>query len=245
MMHEDDDNDGSFDLEDMLDQSYTIDSFREFLEKSPGEVDPSVVQGIKRMIDREFLEYKRSREDYIPKEYVGFEFAITAYQYILDNGGNREDALEFSRKIHDKSIEWINDVKNRPYFYTKKVVKKFDTHEEQKKMIANGTMDKSALMQRQSINQQLGRLSKSKQLSDTLEELKQSDKEQSKTIKNLTKTVTSSEIDITRLKELTGLEDIPPKDKAKILKNKGFNQKDIAEMTGKSLRTIKRWWKEL
>ena len=233
-----------FDLENVVEVDYMMDCLKYFLDNS---TDPNnkKINGMFEGMRSLYREHKRASPEYLPKEYVGYKFALTAYEYILDNGGSREEALEHSRIIHEKTIEWINDVKNRPYFYTKRVVKTFDTHEEQKLMLSNGTMDKSALMQKQSINQQLGRLSRYKQISDTLEELKENDSQQKQAIGSLEDTVVSHEMDIDRLKEVNQLSEMSPKDKAIKLKAKGYTQKSISKMVGKSERTVRNWWKDI
>ena len=43
----------------------------------------------------------------ITRQTIPFEIGCTAYRYVLDSGGSAEEALKYSAKIHDKSVEWL------------------------------------------------------------------------------------------------------------------------------------------
>lgn len=186
-----------------------------------------------------------SKQSTIPSSYMPMDVAYVAYIYILDNGGTAEEALDYAASVYDKPIEFIKEVKNKRFFYSKDIVDMANNHPKQMQMIKNRTIDKSALEQSKTANQQLRRLSKYRSIDDEIESLKEKDKEQQEEIDTLSLRLSETQAEIEILKQYTGVEDMPPKDKASFLKQRGHTQKEVADSVGKSLRTIKSWWKDL
>jgi DNA-binding transcriptional regulator YiaG len=235
--------DQGIDIEDIVSLDSVREVFNDLLKQ--GDMNPTKLYALFDGMRKRMTEHNRSQEGYIPKEYIGFEVGITAYGHILDNGGTRAEALEFSRNVHDLTVEYMEAAKNRQYFYTRKTVEAFNDHPSQKTMLENGAMDKRALSQPQSINSQLGRLAKSKELSDTLETLKETDIRQQSEIETISGKLTVSETYIKELRELTGIKELSHKEIAKLLKDKGLKQKFVAEFLGRDVRTIRRWWNDI
>lgn len=178
------------------------------------------------------------------RETVPYEIGMTAYRYILENGGSAQEAFEYSVKMHDKSIEWLNEIKNHPYYHSKKVVEEHDNHPQQKIMLNNGTMDKSALKSSETVNKQIRKLSKSKKLSDEHEYLKGNDVKQQKEINKLKGVTTIHTKEIDTLQEISGVGRMSNKEKAYIMYLNGVTQKDVTEELEISIATVKRWWKD-
>jgi hypothetical protein len=179
----------------------------------------------------------------ITRQTIPFEIGCTAYRYVLDSGGSAEEALKYSAKIHDKSVEWLEGVKNNPYYHSSRVVKGHNDHPQQKLMLYNGTMDKSALKSSETVNKQIRKLSKARKLSDTLEGLKLSDRIQQEEIDILKAESVGMKYDIQFLNKVAGLEGEPKKDRAVRMRGLGCTQKAIAESLGVNVRTINRWLK--
>lgn len=210
-----------------------------------GVVDIKDVYGLTDKMIAESVKRHRESDDYTPKEYVGLAFATTAYEYILDHGGSKEDAFEYAMEVHDKTEEWMRAVKNRKYYYAREVVNKHDNHPIQKAMLREDIMDRNALTTAGTINQQIGKLSKKRKLYDILNDLRNQVDEHERKIDLLTAKDVAKETYIKELREYTGLKDEDPKTMASQMKAMGCTQKTIAEVVGRTERTIRRWWSEL
>jgi DNA-binding transcriptional regulator YiaG len=194
----------------------------------------------------------KSGEDYVAKDYISFDIGYTAYIHILENGGTAQEALEHAAEVLKESMDIINSGKNNKFFYAKDVVESADEHPTQKQMMKNNTIDKSALKKSTSANQQLRKLAQYKSvderltnLEDKLSVVEEDVETHEDQLEDIEARLLLKEFEIESLKKLTGLEDIPPKEAAKIMKEKGFSQKKVAELLEKDIRTIKRWWKEI
>lgn len=173
-----------------------------------------------------------------------YEIGMTAYTYVLENGGSAEEAFEYSVTMHSKSIEWLNEIKNHPYYHSAKVVKGHDEHPQQRQMMENGTMDRSALKGSETVNKQIRKLSRYKRVSDKLESLEESDKHQQAQIDKLDADLGVHTTEIAELKRLTGSKGLSNKEKGEVLYRRGCTQKAVADALGVGLRTVKRWWKD-
>lgn len=225
-------------------------SFREFVEEGnrridEGEITMARLHSVFNDWRKTIAAKKQEDDDYIPTEYASFEFGMTAYRYILDNGGTHQEAMEYAREVHNMTTTLLDEVKHNPYFHSKEVVMEHDSHPEQIAMLLDKTMDKAALKGSHTVNQQLKRLSTSKGIHDTLEGLKKTDAEQQVEIDYLKGQSVTQDADLRILREINNIPEQSPKDKAKLLKDAGISQKKIAEFLGKDTRTIRRWWKDL
>lgn len=178
------------------------------------------------------------------RETVPYEIGKTAYEYILESGGSAEEAFEYSVKIHSKSLEWLNEIKNHPYYHSAKVVREHDDHPQQKVMRSNGTMDRSALKSSETVNKQIRKLSRYKKVSDKLESLEANDIHQQAQLDKLDAEVAVSRSDIVELQDKLGAKGLSNKEKGEVLYRRGCTQKAVAEALNVSLPTVKRWWKD-
>lgn len=205
------------------------------------DLEPNEWEVVKAEGTRRVRHKVTTSDTYTPKEYFSYDMGLLAYRYILDNGGTAEEALIYAIEIFNKPEEWLADTKNRKYFYSKQVVEKNDDHPQQKLMTDNGTMDRSALKQSHSVNQLIRKLSKSKILSDQLENLKKADTEQQEKILHLEANTITMDTSIDTLYEKLSIEPLSKKDKALLLIKAGHTYKTIASVLGVSERSIKRW----
>ena len=178
----------------------------------------------------------RDKDDYVKKKYVGFEVGLDAYLHHHDTGCSPMEALEYASDLHGMPEGFAQETKHMYYYYAAETVKAADTHPQQKTMMGNGTMDKTRLRNPSSAHNQLTVLGKQRKLSDLVEGLKEENTQHKQLLGQ-------HETDIEGLKKLTGMEELSAKEKAVILKSKGYTQKEISGIVGKSLPTIKRWWK--
>lgn len=183
-------------------------------------------------------------EGYIQKEYFSYDMGLLAYRYILDNGGTAQEALEYAIKVFNKPEEWLEETKNQKYFYSKRVVDSNENHEQQILMTRNGTIDKSALRNTNTVNELIRKLSKSKVLSDQLESLRESDSEQCERIRLLEASKTTIEAGLDKINGHLVLEGLTNKEKAVLLIDKGFSNKVIIEVLGIPKATLYRWRKD-
>lgn len=200
---------------------------KEFLEKGHELVEEGVMTMAKLHVLHDkwkkcVIAKNKEEEGYVETSYASFEFGITAYRHILDNGGDHKEAMEYARDVHDMTTTLLEEVKHNPYIHSKEVVMAHDDHPEQKAMLKDKTMDKSALKSSTTVNQQLKRLSTSKSVHDTLEGLKKTDEQQQGEIDTLRMDSVTHKIDLERLREINNLKDLPPKIKAGLL-----NKKDL------------------
>lgn len=210
-----------------------------------GTLDMKDIKVLESNATQQYLLKKRSDPDHQPKEYLSLEIGLCAYIRILENGGTAQDALEYAAYVHDKPIEYIEDVKNRKFFYAKQVVNQADQHPVQKEMIKNNTIDRNALKSSSTANQQLRKLSMYKSVDDRLNNLEHTVSEHQENLEDLETRLAVREQEIEQLKSIVGMDSLDSIEICGILKQKGISQKKIAAVTGKSLSTIKRWWKEV
>ena len=210
-----------------------------------GTLDMKDIKVLESNATQQYLLKKRSDPDHQPKEYLSFEIGLCAYIRILENGGTAQDALEYAAYVHDKPIEYIEDVKNRKFFYAKQVVNQADQHRVQNEMFKYNSIDRNALKSSSTANQQLRKLSMYKSVDDRLNNLEHTVSEHQENLEDLETRLAVREQEIEQLKSIVGMNSLDPIEICGILKQKGISQKKIAAVTGKSLSTIKRWWKEV
>lgn len=190
-----------------------------------------------------------TQEDYPSKKYLHYEDAYNAYTHILDTGASPQEALAYVIEyfVHPDCTleEYIDKIKNNTVWGIKNIVKEHDDHPKQKQMIKNGTLDRKSINKCRTPNEQLGNLHRSVQLDNKLQSLEEDNIQLKQDIKTLEASDTVKTSEIEELYKVNNLELMSPKDKASLLKSKGFNRSEISKYIGVSYATIKRWWKEI
>lgn len=175
-------------------------------------------------------------------EYLGLLEQLCSYTYILDNKEvSVEDAFNHMAEMFGKPEEFIQEVKNKRFYFSREVVKASDDHPQQKVMIKNGTMDRTVLSGAKTANRQLKLLKKQKDLSDALEDLKQTVNENKETITVLQVVEDVHGKTINSIAHLLGCDGVPVEEIAVKLRDAGFKIKDIANHLQLSTRTVKRY----
>jgi len=228
----------TFDL-DTIDKKTAVTILKHLVQK--GDITMKDAGVISQQLKASILDKQQNQLNYTPKEYISFELGFDAYVYILENGGTAQEALEYAATIHNTPEEVVNQAKNLKFYYAKKVVNEADNHPEQKKMVANKTIDRQALKTSTSANMQLTKLSNYKNISDKLEDLENRDIEQQEQIDTLEARVNIHQSEIDVLKKLSGLENTPIKERIKYLRECGCTHRAIAEALRCSVATVKRW----
>ena len=167
------------------------------------------------------------------EESVTREALESGYQHIL-NGYSKEQAEGVIIDKQDKDEDWWNKVKNKDCFISKDVVMSFDDHPKQKRMVREKTMDKVAVKSSKTANQLLrrvehcvnmdGHIQDKKQLREEVDDLKKSLEETKRRLSVVEQTPTNT------------------KEIIQYYKQQGMKQREVVELTGYSMRTVKRWW---
>ena len=173
------------------------------------------------------------------RQYVNLDQGSAAYCKVLDTGITAEEALQYVAEVYGKDDEWVKEVKHNNYLHAKTVTDQFDHHPVQKEMLSEGTMDKKPLRDAKTVNNQLTTLHKQRKVHSKLKTLEQQlDDTIISTVKNST--------DINTIAKELGISLSSQQEQAKALKATGrFTQKQISEHLGVTLRTLKRWWKDI
>lgn len=137
--------------------------------------------------------------------YAPMELGVKALQHILDNGGTHKEALEAAMEEMGKTIDWLDLVKNKPYGVVKQTLHAVKEHPERKAMEKNGSWNQTGFKRSPTVNALSKQVSQAKRLSDTLEDLKESDKHQQEEIDSLKNKLTITSVKTDSLISKLGL----------------------------------------
>lgn len=207
-----------------------------------GEISAQEFHKNEKLFKEQYIQQYMAKDDYIPKDRITTEMGYFAYIYILETGASAQEAFVHMAEHFGKTEEFIQTSKNLPHYPAREVYNRAEDHSQQKLMKSNNTLRTKTLTSAQTANRQLKELEVNKRVSDQLEELKETDKRQQQEIDRLNMSLNTTDADVHRLQVELNIEGLSNKEKALILKSKGYKQKAIAEHLGVSLRTIKNWW---
>jgi hypothetical protein len=233
-----------------VDEEYglSLEDFEAYvLEKvASGEMDIGDVFKVKEKIEVAAKQGWTNREDYVQKPNATYDLGYLAYQYILDNGGSAEEALEYSRKEQGKTEDWLKKVKNRSTYkkYSKSIVEQHEGHPVQQQMVENKVFDSNQMRGIQRVNQLIRKLAECRNVNDRIQTLEEITKLQQKEIERVSTESAFTNVKIKHMEEMNMLKTMKPKDIARELWKRGCKQQYVSEVTGKSIPTIKRWWSE-
>lgn len=181
------------------------------------------------------------QEGYIKKDYMDFEFVATAYRYILDNSCTAIEALEYAAITLDYPNDYVVNTKDNKFYYTKTVVDTHDKHPKQKRMLKDKTLNKTLIKKSSSPSQLTNTLSRSVEVQDKLDSLREVDKLQQEEINTLKVSNDKHEQEIKDLQELTGVTTLSLQEQAKYLYDRNHSKTNIAKALGVNRKTISRW----
>lgn len=189
---------------------------------------------------------KRINEDKVttPRKYADLAMGLQSALNVLDNNILYQDALDEAAVMLGRDVQYALDTKNSPYKHSRDVVRAHKDNTTLQEMKTTVKLKDIDLNKTTTLWQFINLLSRNKELYDQFLELLDTVKKQGEDIESLKAESSLQEVDISSLKELVGLEDLPDKQKAVILLKKGIKTKRIAEKLGVSERTIQRWGKE-
>ena len=219
---------------------------------------------LQQMFSQSWLNTLRDRDDYVEKKYMSRDIGVRAYQNVLSDMSVK-DAFVDAVTYYGETLEYLDETKNRKWFYGKDAIQASESHPQQQLMLGNGTLDKSSLRKTETPNQQMRKLHKQKSVSDELESLKEktdilkkevdTTKDEVETVRNelrdtqceLQEVKASSvdnEISIRLLQDVVDHSTMPKKDRAYQMIDQGCTLASVAKQLDVNVRTIKRWKKE-
>jgi len=174
------------------------------------------------------------------KEYLSFDFGRTAYTHQIDNYCKPNESIEFAHNTvcPEADPAWVKEAKNYGYGFNEHLIKLliedregyFNNLPEQ---INLNTLKKDVGNSR-SLNQGLRKLYGYQKIEKEMTEMKAR-------IAALEAAQTNSRIDIELVKLAVDCPSIPPKTRAKVMRDKGCTIKAIAKELGVHRNTVKRW----
>lgn len=200
-----------------------------------------------KMIAKARIEKKIKQDlagEYTEREqHLTYVIARDAYKYVLEDSLSAKDALIESARLHEADIQAVLAEKSKNSGkLSGELVKQHDKHEVQKQLVKLRIFDRQSMKNSRNVWQLLKLLAGFKFLYDEIKRLR-AEVDQVKHDQRLTNmALVDAKADIERLKEHTNMPPTTDKERVRILKDLGYSQKSVAEVTGKSLRTIKRWW---
>jgi prefoldin subunit 5 len=190
----------------------------------------SYINGVEKGINR-----KLQRESGSETIYAPMELGVKALQHILDNGGTHKEALEAAMEEMGKTIDWLELVKNKSYGVVKETLHAVKEHPERKVMEKNGSWNQTGFKRSPTVNALSKQVSQAKRLSDTLEDLKASDKHQQEEIDLLKQRTTLIDAKTNKLGVV-----LSDDEQVELLFNQGYKPKQIIESTGISKSRVYR-----
>lgn len=222
--------DNKIDIEEMDD---SIATQLELFEQLPYQ------EKIKQLSRFDKLKRKHGKEKYEDKE-SNLIYAIisVAYTHMLETNKGTEECLVHAATMYLKDIDSVLAEKSRNIgSMSRSVTNDHDDHPIQKDMIKRDKFNKRAVINSKNVLQLLNTLSSFRRAYTELLAL-ENDK------RNLRTDLDNALIDIEHLKDTMDITELSPKDRALHLSDRGYTQKEIAEILDKNVRTIRRWLNE-
>jgi len=119
--------------------------------------------------------YKNS--DVPKKDYLDYETACIAYEYILEHGVDKWKALAYAISVNNKPEEWLNKgsngVMHRNFLHAKKIVEEYEKHPSQQSIKENTEGLLTGIKSANTPSKLLGKIYKGKTLSDKIDNLRE------------------------------------------------------------------------
>lgn len=231
------DNEYGFTLEDL--EAYVLEKV------ASGEMELKDAYSLQNKImiaARQGYSNRSDKESTLPN----YELGSLAYRYLLDNKCTAEEALKYSMEQQGKDEEWLQEVKHKSTYikHSKQIVEEHEDHPVQKQMVENKVFDKAYMANTQRVNRLISKLAECKSINTRIETLEEISKLQQEQLERVRVESALNNVKMKYMEEVNMLKTMKPKDAARELWKRGCSQKYVAELTGKGMRTIQRWWKE-
>ena len=211
-------------LEKIKDYGLSIQQFKVLTKKAEDQIKKEMVNS----------------DNYKPKEYWSLEMASFAYIAILENNLTANEAMLLAAEQFSKSKSWVEETKNNPFFYAKKLVDTMQNHPVQKRMNREGVFDIGVVKSAKTVNQQLRRVSRFKKLDQKLTELTEKLDKTEKEVQNLKMSDEEKSIDIDILYQNVNITKASVDEKILHLHKRGFTMVQIADKIGVSRQKVSR-----
>ena len=211
-------------------------------------ISEGLYYGFKRYRDNRsssVVSNKKSIEGVV-SNYAPYELGSKAVKYILEDDMLHEDALVKTIEELGETLEWLKEVRNKPYYkeHSKKIISEYKEHPQKKVMVGNGTWDNQSFKESNTVGKLTKRVGRSRVLSNTIESLKESTEELEMKVTSLEGRSGIYEASLGKIESMQGFELLDKKEKALILFESGMSRKNIAEYLGVRYRTITRYISE-
>lgn len=186
---------------------------------------------------------KSARENSDVEQHLVWSVASDAYTYMLTDNKTAKECLEYAARKHLKDIEKVFSEKSKKVgSLPRYIVREHDDHPIQKDMIKRKKLNKQSLANSKNIWQMLNTLSTFRTAYEELIRIEKAIRQLEDKHESVVIDLASAKAEIQYLKETTGLDEMEPKQKARYLKQLGYTQQQVADVIGKDVRTIRRWW---
>lgn len=211
----------------------------DFLDDSIPDLSATKLLALSAKLEQAAKRKFQSAEDYEPKVYMSFEEGVTTYGHILNTGATANEAFKHTSEVHDKPEGWVDDIKNRKFFYAREVVKHFDDHPMQAKMMKDGIMDRHSLTTSNTMNQQARKLSRQVRFQNAWDDLNEE-------VESLQYLKVENLKNVAHIESLQELLDhhTDPKSLAVLMHSQGYTKTFIAKDLGVNRKTVTRWVSE-
>lgn len=187
------------------------------------------------------------------KEYVDITTGKLAYQYLLENDSNKDEAMEYAAKMEDKPEGWVKKVKHSPFQHSRDIMNEFKEHPMQVAITKSDLTDTKGLRKSNTWNKLMTGAETSKAIIMLQHEhkiMKQMLYEHSLQISALQQEnidtkdrVGSVEDELEDIRKILDTEE-PKMQKGLKLRSLGYTQKQVAEILKVTTRSVKSWDKK-
>jgi len=176
------------------------------------------------------------------EQFLTWTIANEAYEKILEDNIDARQALTEAAENHTEEVEAVLAEKSRQSKgLNKSVIENNDSHPVQKDMQKRKKFQRQGMKNTSNVWQMLNLLSYFREAYEEALELEKVKQD----VQNLKSEVDLAKEEINRLHEQAGTQPLTNKEKASLLKSKGYRQVDVAKALKVSKPLITRWWKDI
>lgn len=176
------------------------------------------------------------------EQHLTWTIANEAYTLILDSNLSAKDALIQAAENHTEEVEAVLAEKsNRSNGMNKSIVKNHDKHPVQKDMVKHRKFNRQGMRNTKNVWQMLNLLSYFREAYREALDLQKVKED----VAHLQTDVMLAQEEIARLQQKTGNSAMTDREKASVLKRKGYSQTDISKAISVHRSTVSRWWDTL
>jgi Mg2+ and Co2+ transporter CorA len=173
------------------------------------------------------------------EQFLTWTIANEAYEKILEDNIDARQALTEAAENHTEEVEAVLAEKSRQSKgLNKSVIENNDSHPVQKDMQKRKKFQRQGMKNTSNVWQMLNLLSYFREAYEEALELEKVKQD----VQNLKSEVDLAKEEINRLHEQAGTQPLTNKEKASLLKSKGYRQVDVAKALKVSKQLVGKWW---